>query len=100
MVDSAAPRGEVAALVAVQSALADRPGVLTAARGLSHFGEHSAGWLAVSAIGVAAGGRFYPHYYIQLIPPLAVLAAPYYAELWRNRRISDAWWWSARATPR
>ena len=27
------PRGEVAALVAVQSALADRPGVLTAARG-------------------------------------------------------------------
>ncbi|HEY9382707.1 MAG TPA: glycosyltransferase family 39 protein [Gemmatimonadales bacterium] len=33
-------------------------------------------WLAVSAVGVAAGGRFYPHYYIQLIPPLALLAAP------------------------
>jgi membrane-associated phospholipid phosphatase len=51
MVESAAPRGEVAALVAVQSALADRPGVLTAARGLSHFGEHSIGWLAVALLG-------------------------------------------------
>ncbi|HET9877430.1 MAG TPA: phosphatase PAP2 family protein, partial [Mycobacterium sp.] len=46
-----APSGEVAALVAVQSALADRPGVMTAARGLSHFGEHSIGWLAVALLG-------------------------------------------------
>jgi membrane-associated phospholipid phosphatase len=46
-----APRGEVAALVAVQSALADRPGVLAGARGLSHFGEHSLGWLVVAALG-------------------------------------------------
>ncbi len=45
------PRGEVAALVAVQSAVARRPGVVAAARALSHFGEHSAGWLAVSAVG-------------------------------------------------
>lgn len=45
------PRGEDAALVAVQSALADRPGVLAAARTLSHFGEHSIGWLVVSALG-------------------------------------------------
>jgi membrane-associated phospholipid phosphatase len=45
-----APRGEVAALVGVQSALTDAPGVLTAARGLSHFGEHSLGWLAVSGL--------------------------------------------------
>jgi undecaprenyl-diphosphatase len=45
------PRGEVAALVAVQSALVQRPAVLTTARGLSHFGEHSLGWLAVSALG-------------------------------------------------
>jgi membrane-associated phospholipid phosphatase len=50
-VASETPRGEVAALVAVQSALSDRPGVLTAARGLSHFGEHSAGWVAVALIG-------------------------------------------------
>ncbi len=52
MAESAAPRGEVAALVAVQSALSGRPGVLTAARGLSYFGEHSIGWLAVSLLGV------------------------------------------------
>jgi membrane-associated phospholipid phosphatase len=45
------PRGEEAALVAVQSALADRPGVLAGARALSHFGEHSLGWIAVSALG-------------------------------------------------
>ena len=38
-------------IVAVQSALADRAGVLTAARGLSHFGEHSAGWLAAALLG-------------------------------------------------
>jgi membrane-associated phospholipid phosphatase len=44
-------RGEEAALVAVQHALADRPGVLTGARALSHFGEHSIGWVAVSALG-------------------------------------------------
>jgi membrane-associated phospholipid phosphatase len=45
------PRGEDAALVAVQSALASKPGVLTAARALSHFGEHSAGWLGVAGLG-------------------------------------------------
>lgn len=46
-----APRGEEAALVAVQSALADRPGVLAGARAMSHFGEHSIGWLALAALG-------------------------------------------------
>jgi membrane-associated phospholipid phosphatase len=45
------PRGEVAALVSVQSALAGRPGILSGARALSHFGEHSIGWLVVSAVG-------------------------------------------------
>ena len=45
------PRGEDAVLVAVRSALAQRPGVLPAARGLSHFGEHSLGWLALAALG-------------------------------------------------
>lgn len=38
-------------MVAVQSALADRPGLLAVARGLSHFGEHSIGWLAASLLG-------------------------------------------------
>lgn len=45
------PAGEDLALVAVQSALADRPGVLPVARGLSHFGEHSIGWIALAAVG-------------------------------------------------
>ena len=52
-----APHGEVAAIVAVQSLLADRPGVLTAARALSHFGEHSVGWLLVSLLGAVLQPR-------------------------------------------
>ncbi|GBE64112.1 putative decaprenylphosphoryl-5-phosphoribose phosphatase [Mycobacterium sp. MFM001] len=51
MAETAAPRGELAALVAIQSALSNRPGMLAAARGLSYFGEHSLGWLGVSALG-------------------------------------------------
>ena len=43
-----------------------------------------AGLLAVSAVGAAAGGRFYPHYYQQLTPPLALLAAPVFARAWRG----------------
>jgi membrane-associated phospholipid phosphatase len=50
-------RGEEAALVAVQSALADRPGVLAGARALSHFGEHSAGWVVVAALGAVLQPR-------------------------------------------
>ncbi|MCV7029449.1 phosphatase PAP2 family protein [Mycobacterium sherrisii] len=46
-----APTGEVAAMVAVQSALAGRPGALAVARAMSHFGEHSLGWLVLAAFG-------------------------------------------------
>jgi membrane-associated phospholipid phosphatase len=53
MAEPEAPCGEVAALVAVQSTLANRPGVLAAARALSYFGEHSIGWVVVSVIGAA-----------------------------------------------
>src|SRR5881409_3175181 len=49
------------------------------------------GLLAASAIGAAAGARFYPHYYVQLIPPLALLAAPYYARLW-SAKIQPIHW--------
>ncbi|MDT5092615.1 MAG: hypothetical protein QOH60_1978 [Mycobacterium sp.] len=52
-----APHGEVAALVLVQSALARRPGVVPAARAMSHFGEHSAGWLGVAALGALLAPR-------------------------------------------
>ncbi|MDE2302519.1 MAG: glycosyltransferase family 39 protein [Sphingomonadales bacterium] len=46
-----------------------------------HGAEFAAvlGWLAVSVIGASAGGRFYPHYFIQLLPPLGVLTAPVFA---------------------
>jgi hypothetical protein len=49
------------------------------------------GLLAVSAIGAAAGARFYPHYYVQLIPPLALLAASYYARLWSRKMQPPQW---------
>jgi hypothetical protein len=49
------------------------------------------GLVAVSAIGAAAGARFYPHYYVQLIPPLALLAAPYYARLWSQMMRPPSW---------
>lgn len=90
MPESAAPRGEVAALVAVQSALADRPGVLTTARALSHFGEHSIGWVAVSLLGailarrrrrewlVAGSGAFVAHAAAVLIKRLVRRKRPHH----------------------
>ena len=51
------PLGEDAVLVAVQHTLAGRPGVLPTARALSHFGEHSLGWLAVAATGALLSPR-------------------------------------------
>ena len=47
--------------------------------------------LVVSAIGTAASGRFYPHYYIQLIPPLALLAAPSFRRLWAGTAAPPTW---------
>lgn len=44
---------EVDWLVAVQRAAA-RPGTVKAARGLSHFGEHSMGWFAAGLLGAVA----------------------------------------------
>ena len=48
----AAPTGELALLAAVQRAAAHPP-VVTAARGMSLFGEHAAGWLALGLAGAA-----------------------------------------------
>ncbi|MBC3185848.1 phosphatase PAP2 family protein [Corynebacterium sp. zg-331] len=42
---------EADVLVTVQGALAERPGVLPAARGLSAFGEHALGWMGIAAVG-------------------------------------------------
>jgi len=49
------------------------------------------GLAAASVIGTAAGARFYPHYYVQLMPPLALLAAPFYARLWSRRTPPGHW---------
>jgi membrane-associated phospholipid phosphatase len=48
--------GEIAALGAVQGALGSAP-VVGAARGLSLFGEHAAGWLLAAAIGASVDRR-------------------------------------------
>lgn len=54
--------------------------------------------VVASLVGAASSGRFYPHYYIALIPPCALLAAPWLARVWsaigREERIgqlTQAW---------
>jgi 4-amino-4-deoxy-L-arabinose transferase-like glycosyltransferase len=44
------------------------------------------GWCAVSLLATTAGGRFFGHYFHQVTAPLAILAAPGTARLWRARR--------------
>jgi hypothetical protein len=46
-------------------------------------------WLLASFLGVAAGRRFYGHYFIQLIPPLAILAAVGLSQLIKQIRRSS-----------
>ena len=54
-----------------------------------------AGWLITSMIGVSASGYFFPHYFQQLLPPLALIAvfgAQWLSEFrpWRSSRIPGA----------
>ncbi|MFC9519112.1 phosphatase PAP2 family protein [Nocardiaceae bacterium NPDC056970] len=44
---------EVRILQTVQGTIGAQPAVVKAARGLSHFGEHALGWVAVAGIGAA-----------------------------------------------
>ncbi|MEO9329231.1 phosphatase PAP2 family protein [Gordonia sp. B21] len=46
-------KAEEKVLVAVQHGMGGRPGVRETARGLSHFGEHSLGWLGIAGAGWA-----------------------------------------------
>lgn len=55
-VDIPPAAAEVRMLEAVQGALG-RPPVVRVARGMSHFGEHAAGWLAMGAIGALVDRR-------------------------------------------
>ena len=45
-------------------------------------------WLAATVVGVNVGGLYWPHYYVQLLPPLCLLAA---VALSRIRRPALAW---------
>jgi membrane-associated phospholipid phosphatase len=49
--------GQEAALVAAVQRRIAAPPVVTAARGLSHFGEHALGWLALGALGALVDRR-------------------------------------------
>lgn len=44
---------EIPALATVQHTVGKLPGATPAARGLSHFGEHALGWMAISVVGAA-----------------------------------------------
>ena len=55
-------------------------------RGEDPLGLFLVGWCAMSALAVTAGGRFFGHYFHQMTAPLAVLAAPEAARVWRSRR--------------
>jgi len=47
-------------------------------------------WLAISFVGVAAGLRFFPRYYFQLLPVVVLLAARGFTMAGRNRRVIAA----------
>ena len=55
-VELPAAAAEVRALQAVQRGIG-RPPVVTTARGMSHFGEHAGGWLALGVLGALADRR-------------------------------------------
>jgi hypothetical protein len=46
-----------------------------------------AGWLLLSFVAVAAGWRFFPRYYFQLLPVMALMAARGYVLLGRRRQV-------------
>ncbi|NLG54835.1 MAG: phosphatase PAP2 family protein [Rhodococcus sp.] len=48
---------EVRALQFVQATVGSQPAAISVARGMSHFGEHALGWIAISGIGAAVDKR-------------------------------------------
>ncbi|MEO1624464.1 MAG: glycosyltransferase family 39 protein [Bacteroidota bacterium] len=52
--------------------------------------------LIAAFVGTAASGRFYPHYFIQLTPILAILAAPPIARILQGQLDSGKWWFRPR----
>jgi 4-amino-4-deoxy-L-arabinose transferase-like glycosyltransferase len=68
------------------AAAALKSGKPTAPRNGAGFVRFAALWALVSALAITTGGRFFGHYFHQITAPLAVLAAPVAAQLWRTRR--------------
>jgi hypothetical protein len=71
-------RGTLAVLARTQTivwafAAVGLAGLLTSGR--AKWSLFLGGWLITSVIGVSASGYFFPHYFQQLLPPLAVAAA-------------------------
>jgi 4-amino-4-deoxy-L-arabinose transferase-like glycosyltransferase len=64
---------------------------LWVARGAERFALLA--WLVVATIGTAASGRFFDYYYLQLLPPLCLLAAPWFGHVWQSGPdVSRAHW--------
>ena len=90
------PTGEVAALVAVQSALAT-PQVVAVARAMSHFGEHAQGWVALSALGALVAPKRRREWLLVGVGAVAAHAAAIAISLWSaangltTRRSPSTW---------
>jgi len=48
-------------------------------------------WLVGSLVPIVLGGRFFPHYFLQLFPPVVVLAAGFLAALWDRAVGAPSW---------
>lgn len=48
-------------------------------------------WAAASFVGVSSGGRFFPHYFLHLMPALAILTAVVVYERWRALELRPMW---------
>lgn len=55
---------------------------LLAAAGWRHSPLLARFWLGAGVLGVLGGGNFHPHYFLQLVPPLSLLAAVGVRTLW------------------
>jgi len=44
-------------------------------------------WFVLSIIPVSTGFRFYGHYFLLLLPPMAILASPVIENIWRENRV-------------
>lgn len=45
-------------------------------------------WAVGSAVGVGTGGRFFPHYFLHLLPALAILSAVVFYDAWQRRQFA------------